>query len=516
MRESRRDRRRSSVSLGAAAVALVLAACSSTEPIRTAVQTAEPPIPDVQREFRAAWIATVANIDWPSQPGLTVAEQQAELRRLLDRAAVVGLNAVILQVRPAADAMYASAYEPWSEYLTGTMGRAPDPYYDPLAFAVDEAHRRGLELHAWFNPFRARHRTGTSPPDSQHVSVRLPELVRTYGEQMWLDPGDPRAREYSLNVMLDVVRRYDIDGVHVDDYFYPYEIKDDEDRIIGFPDDATWAAAQEQGVIGSRNDWRRSNIDRFIESLYNGIHEIKPWVRFGISPFGIWRPGNPPQIKGFDAYDRIYADSRKWLQSGWVDYMTPQLYWRIDPPEQSYPALLDWWLQQNPYDRHIWPGNFTARWSAEEIVRQVELTREMYSPSGNVHFSMKWLLRDTAEVSIPLANGPYREPALVPATSWLGGSVPMAPELAADTLRGRVVVAIRPRGEVPWLWTVQWLSAGKWHARIVPGWKQTYEFGETLPARIAIAAVSQLSQQGPRAFLSGSVTRDDFTLGTRR
>lgn len=479
-----------------------LAACSSSAPILLEQQP-EPPLPEIQREFRAAWIATVANIDWPSQPGLSVAQQQTELRRLLDRAVVVGLNAVVLQVRPAADAMYDSPLEPWSEYLTGEMGRAPEPYYDPLKFAVEEAHRRGLEIHAWFNPFRARHRTGTGPADSMHVSMQHPDLVRKYGPQLWLDPGDPRARQYSLDVMLDVVNRYDIDGVHVDDYFYPYELRDDEDQIIPFPDDTTWAMAQESGFAGSRNDWRRSNIDTFIQRLYTGIHRVKPWVRFGISPFGIWRPGNPPQIMGYDAYDKIYADARKWLREGWVDYLTPQLYWRIDPPEQSYPVLLDWWLGENVRDRHIWPGNFTGRWPADEIVRQVALTRDRPGATGNVHFSMKWLLRDTAEVSLPLANGPYRTQALVPRTDWLGGSAPATPIVQADTLRDAVVLSMRLADDVPWLWTVRVLTDAGWQTRILPGWVQTVSFDSGVrPRRIVINAISRLGHESPGTFLT--------------
>ncbi len=487
---------------GVTMVAALLAACSSSAPVILEPQ-ADPPLPEIQREFRAAWIATVANIDWPSTPGLSVAQQKSELRRLLDRAVVVGLNAVVLQVRPAADAMYESPFEPWSEYLNGEMGKAPEPYYDPLTFAVEEAHRRALELHAWFNPFRARHRTGTGPADSLHVSIQHPELVRQYGQQLWLDPGDPGARQYSLDVMLDVVNRYDIDGVHVDDYFYPYELKDDEDRIIPFPDDTTWARAQREGFAGSRNDWRRSNIDTFIQRLYTGIHRVKPWVRFGISPFGIWRPGNPPQIMGYDAYDKIYADARKWLREGWVDYLTPQLYWRIDPPQQSYPVLLDWWLEQNIRDRHIWPGNFTGRWPANEIVRQVELTRQRPAATGNVHFSMKWLLRDTAEVSIPLANGPYRAPALVPKTDWLGGRAPAAPVVQSDTLRGQVVLAMKLPDGVPWLWTVRSLTDTGWRTRIVPGWVQTVAFEDgTRPSRVVVTAVSRLGYESRSTVLN--------------
>ena len=339
----------------------------------------ESPIPGVPREFRAAWVATVANIDWPSAPGLPVAQQKAELIKIMDRAADLKLNALIFQVRPACDALYASKYEPWSEYLTGVSGKAPEPFYDPLALAVEEAHKRGIELHAWFNPYRARHPSARSPIPSGHVSKKHPAIVRTYGKHLWLDPADRRTRQYSLDVIMDVVRRYDVDGIHLDDYFYPYKERDEKGRIVEFPDDATWRQYRAKGGQLSRDDWRRDSVNRFIEEVYRAKQAIKPHVKFGISPFGIWRPGHPPQIKGFDAYAEIYADSRLWLQKGWLDYFTPQLYWAIAPPAQSYPVLLKWWAEQNTSGRNLWPGNFTSRisdgssnWKAEEILNQID------------------------------------------------------------------------------------------------------------------------------------------------
>lgn len=485
---------------------LLVASCAGPAPVIEPAATPDPPLPAVQREFRGAWIATVANIDWPSRQGLSTVEQQAELRTLLDRAVAVGLNAVILQVRPAADALYPSPIEPWSEYLSGQMGVAPDPYYDPLSFAVEEAHVRGLELHAWFNPFRARHRTATTPASEDHVSVARPDLVKSYGDQLWLNPGDERAREYSLSVILDVVNRYDIDGVHLDDYFYPYRISDAGGTEIDFPDDSTWAAAGESGFIGSRSDWRRSNVDRFVDDLYSGIKARKAWVRFGISPFGIWRPGYPPQIEGFDAYDEIFADSRKWLLNGWVDYFTPQLYWQIAPPQQSFPALLDWWLENNPYDRHIWPGNFTSRvmmkgqrgWASNEIVEQVAITRSRAGATGNVHFSMKSLMRDSSDASYALAANLYREPALVPETEWLGGIRPSRPVVTMDTLGTRVLFELETEREEPWLWVVRTLADGRWRVSIEPGWKQLVEYpGTHRPEVIVVSAVSRLGLEGP-------------------
>ncbi len=312
-------------------------------------------LPAPAREFRAAWIATVGNSCWPSKPGLTTAQQKAELLAILDRAAALKLNAVIFQVRPACDALYQSSIEPWSEYLTGIQGRAPSPFYDPLAFAVAEAHKRGLELHAWFNPFRAHHAQAVSPIAPNHVSRAHPEWVRPYGKLLWLDPGEPAVRDYSVRVVMDVVKRYDVDGVHFDDYFYPYAETNSAGVKMDFHDDATWKKFGASSGL-ARDDWRRHNVDLFINEIYHHIKAEKPWVKFGISPFGIWRPQNPPGIKGFDAYSEIYADSLKWLHEGWCDYFSPQLYWGIEPPAQSFPALLAWWNGQNIRHRHIWPG----------------------------------------------------------------------------------------------------------------------------------------------------------------
>src|SRR5580765_2359386 len=369
----------------------------------------KPPAP--MREFRAAWIATVVNIDWPSRKGLSTAEQKAELLAILDRAAHLKLNALIFQVRPACDALYASEIEPWSEFLTGTMGKAPEPLYDPLSFAVEEAHKRGLELHAWFNPYRAGHPSAKSPVSSNHITKTRPQLVRRYGKQVWLDPGEKEVQEYSLSVVMDVVRRYDIDGVHFDDYFYPYKELDRSGNEVDFPDDTSWKRFGAGGK-SERDDWRRQNVDAFVHKVYDSIKATKPWVKFGISPFGIWRPENPPQIKGFDAYGKLYADSRKWLMNGWVDYFAPQLYWSIDSREQSFPVLLKWWTQQNSKHRLLVPGlddtktvnlnpetnteRNRQRWQVLEIVNQIRLARKQTGVDGHIHWNMKSLMRNQA------------------------------------------------------------------------------------------------------------------------
>ena len=333
------------------------------------------PKPQRAKELRGVWVATVNNIDWPSRKGMTVDEQKTELRAMLDRFAELRLNAVFLQVRPMADALYPSQYEPWSEFLTGQIGG--DPGYDPLAFAVEEAHARGIELHAWFNPFRG--------------NVQTTLRSYPYGRFVWMDPGDPVVRQRGLDVVSDVVRRYDIDGVHMDDYFYPYPEKD-----LPFPDDDTYA---QYGAGMSRSEWRRDNINRFVQELYTTVKSIKPNIEVGISPFGIWRPGHPRQIQGFDAYEKIYADSKLWLRKGWVDYLAPQLYWQIDKREQSFPALLHWWTRQDKLGRGIVAGMAiyrADRYGTAEFARQIELVRKDRGAVGFILFSAKRLMNDTA------------------------------------------------------------------------------------------------------------------------
>ena len=310
------------------------------------------PPPAPEREFRGLWIASYRNLDWPSRPGLDATQQKAELTAILNRAVLLHLNAIILQVRPGCDALYDSKIEPWSATLTGTMGLAPKPYYDPLAFAVAECHKRGLELHAWFNPFRVRSREDKTPASKNFVITTHRELVRTAGDVVMLDPSDPRSRGYSLGVIMDVVHRYDIDGVHLDDYFYPYPVKGY--KPADFPDNTQWQQYLKAGGKLSRGDWRRNHINTFVQEVYASIKKEKPWVKFGISPFGVWRPGHPAGVTaGLDSYDALFADSQAWLANGWVDYLSPQLYWPTDEKEHSFAALLQWWSAQNPRQRRL-------------------------------------------------------------------------------------------------------------------------------------------------------------------
>ncbi len=362
-------------------------------------------LPAARAEFRGAWVATVYNLDWPSKPGLSAERQQAELRAILDRAKSIGLNAILFQVRPSADALYASKYEPWSSVLTGSQGTSPG--YDPLSFAIREAHARGLELHAWFNPFRAATASSGSSA-SRHVAQTHPEWVRRHGSLLWIDPGEPAAREYVLDIITDVASRYDIDGVHIDDYFYPYPTK----GVSSFNDAASWARHGESSGM-SRADWRRDNINRFVSEMYRRVKSTRASAKVGISPFGIWRPGVPATIEAqLDAYGQLYCDARLWIQKGWCDYLSPQLYWSIQPAKQSFPVLLKWWRDQSTAGRPIWPGIATDRIGAarpaSEIAAQIALTRSGTSDPGHIHWNMNALMQNRGGIAELLKTTTYR------------------------------------------------------------------------------------------------------------
>lgn len=476
---------------------LLSGGCATTEREATpaaASTTSTITLPKPKREFRGVWVATVDNIDWPSKKGLSTAEQKAELIALLDRAAKLKLNAIVFQVRPQCDALYPSTLEPWSEFLTGQMGKAPSPLWDPLAFVIEESHKRGMELHAWFNPYRALHPAGKGPVSANHISRTKPQLVRTIGEYLWLDPGEREVQDHSLAVVMDVVKRYDIDGVHFDDYFYPYPEKQADGRELEFPDNASWQKSGAKSKL-SRNDWRRENANVFVQRVYQAVKTEKPWVKFGISPFGIWRPGYPAQIKGFDQYDKLYADARKWLANGWVDYFAPQLYWPIDPPAQSFPALLNWWNQQNPKKRHIWPGlalSKSGEWKSDEILRQVRLTEKQPVSAGQIHFSMKHFARQPA-VTSALRAGPYNEPALIPAMPWMSVAAPQKPNVSvASGTSTRVSWTTNP-GETASQWLLQFRTDGAWRTEILPGSTRAV----TLRAEnLDVVAVSAVNRAG--------------------
>jgi uncharacterized lipoprotein YddW (UPF0748 family) len=452
-----------------------------------------PPLP--QREFRGAWIAVVSNIDWPSKPGLSSEEQKRELRSLIETAAALRLNAIFFQVRPACDAVYRSTIEPWTEFLNGEMGKAPAGNFDPLQFAIQEAHARGMELHAWFNPYRAGF-VGRSV-SSKHIRKTQPNLVRAYGRYYWLDPGEVAVQNYTTRVILDVVRRYDIDGVHLDDYFYPYPEAGD------FPDQASWNRYRSAGGKLERADWRRDNVNKLVRRLQSEIAGEKAWVTFGISPFGIWRPGFPPQIKGLDAYDALYADARLWLVKGWVDYLSPQLYWPIGSREQSFPVLLNWWRQQSTVGRPVWPGGAlsnVAHWGADEIIRQIKITRETSQP-GYVHWSLS-KLAELTKLQAELRKL-YSEPALVPRNAGDGGTVAKPTVIVEKKGAGQHMVRWSvPANQPVSCWLLQVKRGEEWETRIIAGSTKAEMIMTKNVSVVAVTAVSRFRNLSPTALIT--------------
>jgi uncharacterized lipoprotein YddW (UPF0748 family) len=526
------DRKRRALALAGAAGALALSglfsACTTTPgagKVATAGAGAGDMPPPAPREFRAVWVSTVANIDWPSKQNLNAAQQQAEAIAILDRAKAMNLNAIVLQVRPSADAIYASQIEPWSEYLTGTQGKPPQPWYDPLKFWVAQAHARGLELHAWFNPYRARHNIARSPAAPNHITRTNPAAVKTYGKFEWMDPGEESAVKQTLDVVMDVVRRYDIDGVHIDDYFYPYPIEapnataGNETALTGkaakteldFPDDPSWQRYLALGGKLDRASWRRQNVNHLIQAMYEGIHKEKRWVRFGISPFGLGRPDRrPPGIVGFSQYDKLYADAETWLQNGWLDYFTPQLYWSLKQPGQAYDTLLDYWIGQNTLGRHIWPGLYTSRigiappakdYPAQEIIDQIAVTRSRPTAGGHVHFSMVALMENRKGISDQLRTISYATPALVPATPWLGKATPEAPSVAASR-KGSVVRLKLAAAKTHALYAVWSRYGGQWRFAVVPAsrveWDVADDAGLGAADLVVVSAIDRLGNESAR------------------
>lgn len=473
------------------------------------VSAENPPAPE--REFRAAWIATVDNIDFPSSRNLTTEQQKAEIIRMLDFARELKLNAVVFQVRPHCDALYRSKFEPWSEYLTGKNGKAPAPFYDPLQFVVEEAHRRGILVHAWFNPYRAWHPAAKSEPAANHISKTRPDLVRQYGKYLWLDPSEPAVQKLSTDVVLDVVRRYDVDGAHFDDYFYPYPEKDAAGNRIEFPDDKNWQKYQKAGGRLSRDDWRRKNVDDFIQKLGREIKRAKPDMMFGISPFGIWQPVPEKGIAGFNAYAELYADARKWFQAGWIDYLAPQLYWETNRKGLEYPVLLDWWQEQNKLKRHLWTGLAAYRadkYTGAEIRTQVEISRQkLNATAGNIHFSFKSLQKNLGGVIDELKEKAYRRDALIPQSAWLNKTKPLAPAVqVARSGADKINVKWQEKGSRKAFWFVVYAKdANGWSYSVLPSSQK----GVVLSANrkiseITVASVDRIGNESKPKIISAN------------
>jgi uncharacterized lipoprotein YddW (UPF0748 family) len=422
-----------------------------------------------QTEFRAAWVATVSNINWPSKRGLSTEEQQREAIQLLDFLQSHNFNAVIFQVRPQADALYQSNLEPWSYFLTGIQGKAPEPYYDPLQFWIEAAHDRGLELHVWLNPYRAHSPAGGEVTNTSLVKKKPELVVKLKDGHWWFDPSKKGTQEHATAVVMDLVKRYDIDGVHFDDYFYPYPSYNGN---ADFPDSGSYKEYVDKGGALSLGDWRRNSVNVFIENLYKSIKAEKPYVKFGLSPFGTWQPGYPSIVEGFDQYNQLYADARLWLNEGWVDYFTPQLYWRINSPTVSYPVLLGWWSGENKKDRHLWPGMSVGRdttlANATEVMNQIMVTRGMLpKSSGEVHWSISSLTKDSS-LARAIVEGPYKKQALVPASPWLDAIAPDSPQVTSSIEGDSLKISwTHPNEPDVFHWVVYYQYAGKWNYTIL-------------------------------------------------
>ncbi len=452
-------------------------------PLSFAWQQVNENAPEPAREFRAAWVATVFNIDWPSRAGLSAEQQKAELLDILNKAVQMKLNAIILQVRPTSDALYASRLEPWSGWLSGP---GVNPGYDPLAFAVAEGHRRGIEIHAWFNPFRTT--VSSKGVGKGHISLRRPELIKRAGTTTMLNPSASAAQEHVLAVIMDVVRRYDIDGVHLDDYFYPYP-------------------PHHNIADGKTPAQRRAVVDAFVSQLYTRVKKAKPWVRVGISPFGIWQPEHPAGVQaGVNAYEHLACDARKWLTNGWVDYLAPQLYWRIRS-EQSFTELMQWWSNINP-QRPVWPGIASVRIDsredpgrpASEIGRQIDYSRSLARQSaGQLYWSWKSLGSNRGGVQRELAAR-YTGFAVPPAMPWCGSSRPGRPAVQVGQSGKVCTISWRPTDAGARKWVIQSRVNGKWRTLcVLPGGQRKV----TLPVsyvgqaeRIAVRAISACGNSG--------------------
>ncbi|MDQ2863698.1 MAG: family 10 glycosylhydrolase [Bacteroidota bacterium] len=389
-------------------------------------------------EFRGVWVATVDNIDFPSNKFLNSFSQRAEFVNLLDMHKRNGMNAVVVQIRPAADAFYPSQYEPWSEWLTGTQGKPPSPYYDPLQFMITETHKRGMEFHAWMNPYRAMFNLKKSSISPTHVTRLHPDWFIDYGNTKFFDPGNKDVQKFVTNVVRDVVSRYDIDAIHFDDYFYPYRIAGKE-----FEDTASF---RKYGNGLDRETWRRGNVDSIIVMLGRAIKEANPYCKFGISPFGVWRniakdPEGSNTKAGQTNYDDLYADILLWLRMKWIDYVVPQLYWEFGHKLVGYEVLIDWWAK-HAYGRQMYIGQGIYRsleaksyaWkNKNELPNQIKKLREYPQVQGSVFFSSSTFNSNPNGWSDSLRNNYYKYPAIVPPMAWIDSSKPQRPELLFDS-----------------------------------------------------------------------------------
>ena len=385
-----------------------------------------------KRELRSAWITTFTNLDWPSKKGLSSSEQKKEFLKIVGDFEKNSINAVIGQVRASSDAFYKSKLSPWSEWLTGHQGQAPDSDFDPLKFMVKECHERNMEFHAWFNPFRAVSHVKFSNISKNHITKKKPEWFFKYGNTLYYNPGIPEVREYICNVVKEVVHNYDIDGVHFDDYFYPYTIKGEK-----IPDDKEYRE-HSRGCI-SKDDWRRDNINLLIQEVAQVIKSEKKHVKFGVSPLAIWRnqkqdPKGSFTNSGQSSFDNLYCDTKLWIEENWVDYMAPQLYWSTSNKFANYNHLINWWTK-NEFDRHLYVGHAIYKlntknrhtFGTDELIKQVNISRKNGRVDGNIYFRAKAFVSNHQNFQKSIGESIYKYPSLIPAMKWIDSIPPSKP-----------------------------------------------------------------------------------------
>ncbi|QNA46067.1 family 10 glycosylhydrolase [Lacibacter sediminis] len=403
-----------------------------------------------KRELRSAWLSTFLNLDWPSTATRTVQEVKDSVIKMLDLQQQSGINAIYFQVRNECDAVYRSSIEPWSASVTGTQGIAPAAGFDPLQFMIDECRKRGIEIHAWFNPYRAvNNYNSIGSYAASHVANQHPNWLLAQGSLRILNPGIPEVRDYVLSVVMDVLRRYDVDGIHYDDYFYPYPGAGGTSSR--FNDDATFASYPRG--FSNKNDWRRDNINIFIQRSYDSIKAIKPWVKFGVSPFGIWQNQRSDAAgsatTGLQSYSDVYADTKKWLQQGWVDYVTPQIYWSTGFNTASYSVLVPWW-NNNAYGRHVYVGHALYKlnadadrdpnwYNASQINKQIRLNRTYSNIHGSTFFRSQYFSSNPLKFRDSLTEYLYATPALLPTMPWRDSEAPQPVKTITATIRNNHV-----------------------------------------------------------------------------
>ena len=386
-----------------------------------------------KREMRAVWIASVANIDWPSKKNLTPKEQRLEMTTMLDEFVKNNINAIFIQIRPTADAFYPSSYEPWSQWLTGKQGVKPSPYYDPLEFIIEESHKRCIEVHAWLNPYRVTNSESTEQLSKHHKYFKDPEMFLKYGGKTYFNPGLDETRQFLNKVVEEIVKKYDIDAIHFDDYFYPYKHQNDV-----FPDESTFQKFP-RGFT-NKNDWRRNNVNLIIAELSQTIKNTKKWVEFGISPFGVWRNKSAdPRGSATSAtqnYDDLYADILKWLNEGTIDYVAPQLYWEIGKKNANYEVLVKWW-SENSCNKNLYIGLYNSNLGVKEapsawhrgneLVRQLNLNKKHPQIDGAAFYSANAFMKNKFGLNDSLKSNFYKYPALSPISRNIKGEEAKTP-----------------------------------------------------------------------------------------